>query len=278
MSRIEDYALIGDTHSAALVGLDGSIDWLCLPRFDSRACFAAILDTERGGRWRLAPDGPSQATRAYRRDSLVLETTFSTRDGEVVITDCLPFEEGSQPGNPREIHTEDLVVRIVTGVSGTVRMEMDYSPRFDYGYVMPWFRVGGHGIHAIGGPDALYLQAQVPLRLNRSNVTAAFEVGAGESVAFVAGYHWSYRDPRDVAPEGCFELVRSTDEFWKRWAAQFDYSGRWRDEIMRSLLTLKALTYSPTGGIVAAPTTSLPEAIGGPRNWDYRYCWLRDAT
>jgi GH15 family glucan-1,4-alpha-glucosidase len=278
VSRIEDYALIGDTHSAALVGLDGSIDWLCLPRFDSRSCFAAILDSEHGGRWRIAPEKPSESRRAYRRDSLVLETTFSTEDGEVVLTDCLPFEEGSHPDNPREIHTDDVVLRIVTGASGTVRMKMDYSPRFDYGYVMPWFRVGERAIHAIGGPDALVLRGQVPLQLQGDNVTASFDLGHGDAVAFVAGYHWSYREPRDIGPEDCPRLVQYTDEFWKRWANRCTYQGRWRDEIVRSLLTLKALTYSPTGGIVAAPTTSLPEAIGGPRNWDYRYCWLRDAT
>ena len=261
------------------MSLDGSIDWLCLPRFDSPACFAALLDEHEGGRWRIAPQSEDvSTTRSYRPDSLVLETFFDSPEGRVKLTDCLPFERGTRPDSPREIHTQDVIVRMVEGLSGSVRMTMDYSPRFDYGHIVPWFTREDDAIEAVGGPDALRLAADVPLALEPGGVTADFVVTEGESVRFIARYHPSHVHGMHVSTETCHELVDRTDEFWRSWANMCNYTGEYREEVLRSLLTLKALTYSPTGGIVAAATTSLPEAIGGVRNWDYRYCWLRDAT
>jgi GH15 family glucan-1,4-alpha-glucosidase len=279
MARIEDYALLGDTHSAGLVSLDGSIDWLCLPRFDSGAIFAAVLDEDRGGRWRIAPAGEFSSRRHYRKHTLVLETVFETATGAAAVIDCLPIEEHSDPRMPRQVFPYEVVVRIVQGLKGRVAISMLYEPRFDYGYVTPWLRHQDGGIESIGGPDALMLRAQTPLHIDEHSVTAAFEVGHGDSVAFIAAYRPSHIIPETpLAPEDCDLLVEVTTEYWRRWAARCSYDGPWREEIIRSLLTLKALTYSPTGGVVAAPTTSLPEALGGVRNWDYRYCWLRDAT
>ncbi len=279
MSLIEDHALIGDTHSAGLVALDGSIDWLCLPRFDSPSCFAALLDDERGGRWRIAPGGEVGAvSRTYREDSMVLETTFSTASGSIVVTDLLAIEERSDPHTPRSVYPAEVVVRSVRGLSGTVDVAMLFQPRFDYGSVTPWFRRIDGAVQAIGGPDALDLLSPVPVEVDRDGVRAHFRVAAGDTLSFVAAYHRSHLrlDPGELAPPE--DLIRHTDDFWKRWAQRCSYEGAYRDQLIRSLLTLKALTYSPTGGIVAAATTSLPEALGGPRNWDYRYCWLRDAT
>lgn len=258
---------------------NGSIDWLCLPRFDSPSCFGALLDEHEGGRWRIAPqwDAPS-ITRSYRPNSLVLETVFESPDGTVRLTDCLPFERGSRPDSPREIHTQDVIVRVVDGLSGNVPMAMDFSPRFDYGHILPWFTRQGDAIEAVGGPDALRLAADTPLTLKPGEVTADFFVNKGQSVGFIARYHPSHVQAKHVDTDTCGELIDRTDNFWRGWTQMCDYDGEYRDEVLRSLLTLKALTYSPTGGIVAAATTSLPEAIGGVRNWDYRYCWLRDAT
>ncbi|MDQ3766602.1 MAG: glycoside hydrolase family 15 protein [Actinomycetota bacterium] len=257
----------------------GSIDWLCLPRFDSPSCFSALLDEHEGGRWRIAPGSDDvSVTRSYRPDSLVLETVFDSPQGRVRLTDCLPFERGSRPDSPREIHTQDVIVRIVDGLSGSVRMTMDYSPRFDYGHILPWFIRQGVAIEAVGGPDALRLVADVPLALESGGATADFVVKEGESLGFIARYHPSHVHGKHMGTETCRELVDRTDKFWRGWANMCHYTGEYRAEVLRSLLTLKALTYSPTGGIVAAATTSLPEAIGGVRNWDYRYCWLRDAT
>jgi GH15 family glucan-1,4-alpha-glucosidase len=279
MARIEDYALLGDTHSAGLVSLDGSIDWLCLPRFDSGAIFAALLDEDRGGRWRIAPEGEFSSRRHYRNHTLVLETVFETPTGTAAVVDCLPIEEHSDPRLPRQVFPHEVVVRIVRGLERSVGLSMLYEPRFDYGYVAPWLRYQADGIESIGGPDAFMLRAQVPLHIDEHSVTAAFEVGHGDSVAFIAAYRPSHIIPETpVAPEDSDHLVEVTTDYWQRWAARCSYDGPWREEIIRSLLTLKALTYSPTGGIVAAPTTSLPESLGGVRNWDYRYCWLRDAT
>ena len=279
LSRIEDYALIGDTHSAALVSRDGSIDWLCLPRFDSPSCFGALLDEHEGGRWRIAPESDGVSViRSYRPDSLVLETIFESADGAVRLTDCLPFERGSRPDSPRGIHTQDVIVRVVDGLSGSVPMTMDFTPRFDYGHIVPWFTRHGDAIEAVGGPDALSLAADAPLDLKPGAVTADFVVNQGNCFAFIARYHSSHMRAEHMDTENCHELIERTDEFWREWTHMCRYTGAYRDEVLRSLLTLKALTYSPTGGIVAAPTTSLPEAIGGARNWDYRYCWLRDAT
>lgn len=279
-SRIEDYALIGDTHSAGLVSREGSIDWLCLPRFDSPSLFGALLDPEKGGHWRISPQAEIVSiSRRYIPDTVVLETTFETWDGTVTVTDCLAFEEGSSPHEPESVYTKDVVARIVEGRSGSVPMVMEYAPRFDYGNIAPWFRRRGDVIEAVGGPDALDLHSEVPLVIEHQHARAGFDVLAGESVSFLAAYHESHLH-RDVvlSPKQCYRFIEETVAFWRRWADRCTYRGRWRDEVLRSLLTLKALTYSPTGGIVAAATTSLPEKIGGVRNWDYRYCWLRDAT
>ena len=277
---IEDYGFIGDTHSAALVSRDGSMDWLCLPRFDSSACFAAILDPEIGGHWKISPASSDYTTdRSYRTDSMVLETTFHTSTGSATLIDCLPLEEGHVAADPRTLKPRDVVVRVIHGGSGSVSMTMEYVPRFDYGEIVPWMRASEEGIEAIGGPDALNLQGSVLLQVDGPTVASSFEVQEGQSIYFAARYHPSHLHsrPLDLARD-CERFIERTDNFWRRWAARCTYRGRWRDEVVRSLLVLKALTYSPTGGIVAAPTTSLPEDLGGVRNWDYRYCWLRDAT
>ena len=258
---------------------DGSIDWLCLPRFDSPSCFGALLDEHEGGKWRIAPESDAVSiTRAYRPNSLVLETLFESPDGIVRLTDCLPFEKGSRPDAPREIHTQDVIVRVVDGLSGSVPMTMDFMPRFDYGHIVPWYTRHGDAIEAVGGPDALRLAADAPLDLEPGAATSGFVVDRGNCFRFLARYHSSHMRAEHMDIECCHELIERTDNFWREWTHMCRDAGPYRDEVLRSLLTLKALTYSPTGGIVAAPTTSLPEAIGGVRNWDYRYCWLRDAT
>ncbi len=265
-ARIEDYALIGDTHSAALVGRDGSIDWLCLPRFDSGACFAALLGNKSHGRWLIAPrEGAGRSSRQYRTDTLVLETTFETDTGVVRVIDFMP---------PRQ--AEPDVIRIVEGVSGDVHMEMELIVRFDYGSIVPWVRqVDGH-LGAIAGPDALAFWSDVPTFGKDLTTRAEFTVRAGERVCFVLMWHPSHETAPSPLNPG--EALEDTTNWWREWVANGSYEGRWRDQVVRSLITLKALTYAPTGGLVAAPTTSLPEKIGGVRNWDYRYCWLRDAT
>jgi GH15 family glucan-1,4-alpha-glucosidase len=279
VARIEDYALIGDTHSAGLVSVDGSIDWLCLPRFDSGSVFAALLDERIGGRWRIAPREDFSTSRAYRKHSMVLETKFDSRSGSAVLIDCLPLEERSDPEIPRQVFPHEVIVRIVRGLSGRITLTMLYEPRFDYGYVVPWMRREGDAVEAIGGPDALVLRADVPLDIDGASATASFEVTAGMSVAFVAAYRPSYsRLETPIGTDRCEHLVEVTNRYWREWTERCVYEGPWREQLVRSLLTLKALTYSPTGGIVAAATTSLPESLGGVRNWDYRYCWLRDAT
>jgi GH15 family glucan-1,4-alpha-glucosidase len=266
MQRIEDYALIGDMETAALVGRDGSIDWLCLPRFDSGACFAALLGTKDHGRWIISPVAdPLDIRRRYRPSSLVLETEFTTAAGVVRLVDCMP---------PRD-HAPDLI-RIVEGVRGSVPMRMELVIRFDYGSIVPWVQRQDHGLRAIGGPDAVSLRSTVPLRGVDLTTTAEFTVQPGEPVPFVFTWHPSHLDP--PAPPDPVAAVSGTDAWWRRWCDQFASEGPWRDQVLRSAITLKALTYAPTGGIVAAATASLPERIGGVRNWDYRYCWLRDAT
>ena len=263
---IEDYALIGDLQTAALVGRDGSVDWLCLPRFDSPACFAALLHDDTAGHWRLAPACGGPAThRRYRGDSLVLESEWQTPDGTVRVVDCMP---------PRGEAAD--VVRVVEGVSGRVPMTTRLRLRFDYGHIAPWLRHDGHDLAAIAGPDAAWLHAEVPLHSADGTTAAEFTVSAGESVAFVLTYRPSHEPP--PAPVDARRALRDTERYWAQWIARCDYEGRWAEPVRRSLVLLKALTYAPTGGIVAAATTSLPEQPGGPRNWDYRYCWLRDAT
>jgi GH15 family glucan-1,4-alpha-glucosidase len=264
--RIEDYGLVGDTQTAALVGRDGSIDWLCLPRFDSSACFAALLGGPEYGRWLLAPaEQPRAVTRRYIGDSLVLETTFETAGGTVRLVDCMP-PRGAEP---------DLV-RVVEGVSGEVRMRMDLVIRFDYGSIVPWVRTIDGVLQAVGGPDALTLHTPVRMHGEDLCTRAEFVVRPGERVPFLLAWHPSYRIGRD--PIGALAAPTETQQWWNDWGRRCTYAGPWRDQVVRSLITLKALTFGPTGGIVAAATTSLPEQPGGVRNWDYRFCWLRDAT
>ncbi len=263
---IEDYALIGDTHTAALVSRDGSIDWLCLPRFDSGACFAALVGGEDNGSWRIAPREPvTSSRRAYRTDSLVVETVHETASGRVRVVD------GMLPGSetPR-------VVRLVTGEAGVVKMRSDIKLRFDYGRIVPWVRSSSSAVVAIAGPDGAALYADVPLRGEDMATVAEFEVSAGQRVGFELAYFPSYE--AQPGPSDVLSALRRTDVYWREWARTCRYEGPWRDAVVRSLLTLKALTAAKTGAVMAAPTTSLPEQLGGVRNWDYRYCWLRDAT
>jgi GH15 family glucan-1,4-alpha-glucosidase len=265
--RIEDYALISDTQSAALVGTDGSIDWLCLPRFDSGACFAALLGTPDHGRWLLAPEGEVRQTRRrYRGDTLVLETEFHTDSGVARVVDAMPVRT----------QWPDLV-RVVEGVQGQVRMRMELVIRFDYGSIVPWVRsVADDVLLAVGGPDALELRTPVKTRGEGMTTVATFDIQAGDRVPFLLTWHPSHTHaPHSRDP---LRELLETERHWQRWADRCTYKGPWRDAVVRSLITLKGLTYAPTGGVVAAPTTSLPEKIGGVRNWDYRFCWVRDAT
>ena len=263
---IEDYGIIGDLHTVALVGRDGSIDWLCLPRFDSGACFAKLLGTDDHGSWRLAPKGTARAThRHYQGDTLVLESEFVTDEGTVRIIDCMPI---------RQQHPE--VVRLVEGVRGTVTMEMLLTVRFGYGQVVPWMRRTDGTLTALAGPDALSLWTTVPTMGSDLSTVAEFTVSEGQSVPFSLSWYPATDEP--PRPVDAHYAIEDTRQWWEEWVSQCTYTGDYRDAVVRSLITLKALTYEPTGGIVAAPTTSLPEALGGGRNWDYRYCWLRDAT
>ncbi len=270
---IEDYALLGDMHSAALIGRDGSADWLCVPRFDSPACFAALLGDEHNGNWLLAPTASrvagsrrSEASRCYQGDTLILETQWRTISGTVRVIDFMPPQSGEAP----------VLVRIVEGVEGAVEMECVFRVRFGYGKVLPWVRRIDHSIEAVAGPDSAWLRT--PVRLVGHNMAheASFTVRAGDRVPFVLSWTPSHLGAPPVIDAE--QALADTRSFWTGWAAQCTYHGEYRDAVVRSLITLKALTYAPTGGIVAAPTTSLPEDIGGVRNWDYRYCWLRDAT
>src|ERR671924_450247 len=263
---IEDYALIGDTHTAGLVSRAGSIDWLCLPRFDSPACFAALLGDEGNGRWLLAPAGPiREVRRRYQGDTLVLETEHHTDDGVVRVVDCMP---------PRQQDPD--VARVVEGVRGRVPMRMELIIRFDYGSVVPWVRRVEGALHAIAGPDSVWLRTPVAVHGENLTTVAEFTITEGERLPFMLTWHASHRRaPRRIDP---IRAVDDSEAWWGEWASRISYEGGWQDAVIRSLLTLKALTYAPTGGIVAAPTTSMPEKLGGVRNWDYRYCWLRDAT
>jgi GH15 family glucan-1,4-alpha-glucosidase len=266
-SRIEDYALVGDCHTAALVGRDGSIDWLCWPRFDSEACFAALLGKPEHGRWLIAPQArPARVSRRYRDRTLILETDFETAHGAVTVIDFMPVREST-------CH----LVRIVLGRRGRVPMRMEFVLRFNYGASVPWVsRLPDGALRAIAGPDMVVLRTSAPLKGEGLTTVSRFTIGAGETIPFVLSYGSSYspiEPPGDVT-----EMLERTESFWQKWADRCSYSGEWSDAVTRSLITLKALTYAPTGGIVAAPTTSLPERLGGVRNWDYRICWLRDAT
>ncbi len=264
--RIEDYAMIGDTRSAALVGKDGSIDWLCLPRFDAAACFAALLGDRSNGRWKLAPSGGVRSVRRrYLPGTLVLETEVTAAEGVVRITDCMPVSTASPD-----------VVRVVEGVTGSVQMELDLVVRFDYGTTIPWVRNHDGILSMVAGPDALELCTPVELHGEGLSTSATFRVEPGERVPFVLTWHSSAEKAPSVADP--LDAIDSTVAWWRAWSDKCASGGRWEDELTSSLTVLKGLTYSPTGGIIAAPTTSLPEVIGGVRNWDYRYCWLRDAT
>ncbi len=264
--RIEDYGLIGDLETAALVGRDGSIDWLCVPRFDSGACFAALLGTPEHGRWLLAPAEDVRTTsRRYRDNTLILETEFHTDGGAVTVIDCMP---------PRI--REPTLVRMVVGKRGQVRMRLHFVLRFDYGSIIPWVRRTDTGIRAVGGPDGIVLDTPVELHGENLSTVAEFTVTEGQQLPFTLMWHPSNQPrPREIDAAG---VIEKTEAWWREWAGRCTYEGPWRAAVMRSLITLKALIYAPTGGIVAAPTTSLPEKLGGVRNWDYRYCWLRDAT
>ena len=265
-ARIEDYAFLSDTQTAALVSRDGCVDWLCFPRFDSGACFASLLGTRDNGHWRFfTKEKVTKTTRRYRGETLILETTIETKSGAIRLIDFMP-PRGTNP---------DLI-RIVEGVRGTVAMEMELIIRFDYGSIIPWVRKRDHGLEAVAGPDALILRTPVPTFGRDLTTVAEFEVRRGERVPFVLTWYLSHQSPpKKVRP---MTALAQTERYWTRWARQFRPKGKHRETVMRSLLTLKGLTYAPSGGIVAAATTSLPEQIGGVRNWDYRFCWLRDAT
>ncbi len=264
--RIEDYALIGDCETAALVGRNGSIDWLCWPAFDSDACFAAILGTRKNGRWLIAPSGDvTRISRRYLGDTLILETRFETKSGTVALVDFMP---------PRGKASD--VVRLVRGIKGTVKMRMELVIRFGFGVDIPWVRRIDHSLMAIAGQDMTVLRTPVETRGEDLTTVSDFEVSAGETVPFVLTYSPSHLPP--PAPIDPEIALQETETFWRDWCSHCTRDGEYRDLIMRSLITLKALTFAPTGGIVAAPTTSLPEKLGGTRNWDYRFCWLRDAT
>ncbi|WP_354051954.1 glycoside hydrolase family 15 protein [Bradyrhizobium sp. LB12.1] len=264
--RIEDYALIGDCETAALVGRNGSIDWLCWPAFDSDACFAAILGTHKNGRWLIAPDEDVTATsRRYLGDTLILETRFEAKSGTVALIDFMP---------PRGKASD--IVRLVRGVSGTVKMRMELVIRFGFGVDIPWVRRIDHSLLAVAGQDMTVLHTPAKTRGEDMTTVSDFEVKADETVPFVLTYGPSHLEP--PAPINPEVALQETEKFWQDWCRKCTSDGDYHDLIMRSLITLKALTFDPTGGIVAAPTTSLPEKLGGSRNWDYRFCWLRDAT
>jgi GH15 family glucan-1,4-alpha-glucosidase len=263
---IEDYAVIGNCETAALVGRDGSIDWLCLPRFDSAACFAALLGGEGNGRWKIAPAGPAQVTRRYRDGTLILETTFETATGAVLLIDCMTRAEGGCN-----------LLRRVRGLRGTVAMQGALTVRFDYGISVPWVtRIADGRIQFVAGPDRLLLQSSTKIENNGMRSEGDFAVKAGEEFDLSLGWSRSYQAlPAKLDIGG---IIEREDRGWRAWSSQFPGIGEWSDIVLRSLITLKALTHFETGGIVAAVTTSLPEQIGGARNWDYRFCWLRDAT
>ncbi len=265
-ARIEDYAFLSDTQSGALVSRDGSVDWLCLPRFDSGACFAALLGEKENGCWRFTPQGKTKkCSRRYQGDTLILETEVQTADGTVRFIDFMP-PRGTNPD----------IIRIIEGVEGKVTLRMELIIRFDYGSVVPWVRRRHGGLEAIAGPDALILRTPVETHGEDLKTVAEFKVTKGDRIPFVLTWYPSHESP--PKPVRAESALSDTKSYWREWSRRFEHTGPWQDAVMRSLLTLKGLTYAPTGGIVAAATTSLPEQIGGVRNWDYRFCWLRDAT
>jgi GH15 family glucan-1,4-alpha-glucosidase len=269
---IEDYGFIGNMLSCALVGRDGSIDWLCLPRFDSDACFAALLGSAENGRWQIAPKEKVQRTkRRYLPGTAILETTFETEDGAASVTDFLPLCPSGE--------TVELI-RLVQGITGRITMTMEFTLRFGYGRTVPWVRRRDYGLRAVSGPDTLDLVTPVALRGENMKTFAEFAVAAGQSVPFTLAYHPSNASPRFIDDRQV--LLESTAAWWREWSERCtmpeSMPANWKHAVTRSLITLKAMTFEPTGGLVAAPTTSLPEQIGGARNWDYRFCWIRDAT
>ena len=263
---IENYALIGDCHTAALVGSDGSIDWLCFPRFDSGACFAALLGGPEHGRWLLAPKAQvSRVQRSYRPGTLILDTEFHTADGAIRVTDFMPLSD----------HRWD-VVRMVEGLSGQVLVRMELIVRFDYGAIMPWVRRSGDALLLTAGPDTLELTATVPIEPENMKSVAEFTLCAGDRQSFAINYRPSHAQL--LPGVDAQAVLAESEKQWRKWSDFCNDQGPWHESVLRSLITLKALTYKPTGGMVAAPTTSLPEQLGGVRNWDYRFCWLRDST
>jgi GH15 family glucan-1,4-alpha-glucosidase len=265
--RIEDYAIIGDLEAAALVGNDGSIDWLCMPRFDSPACFAALLGDEGNGFWRIAPDEVTSVRRWYWEDSLVLETAFACPTGTVSIIDCMPIRAGDR---------RTRVMRLVRGKSGRVPMKLELGIRFDYGHSIPWIKHDSQGLTALSGANALRLETPIRLTGRDFRTHADFEVSAGDEIPFLLTYHSSIETPEQT--QDIADLPAATAAWWRKWIERYPDQGPYREAVVRSLITLKSLTHLPTGGIIAAPTMALPERIGGERNWDYRFCWLRDAT
>jgi len=265
--KLEDYGFIGNMRTCAIVGRNGSFDWLCLPRFDSNACMASLLGEKKNGCWRIAPSEAAgkMGRQHYRQDTMILETEFETSTGKVRVIDCMP---------PNATFRD--IVRIVEGVSGEVAMEMQLTVRFDYGLTVPWVWRDGEGINLVAGPDALNLRTDVETHGRDLSTVAEFTVKAGERESFVLSWHPSHEPPPEAIDAE--RALAHTELFWREWCSRCTYEGEWREAVVRSLLTLKALTYDRTGGMVAAATTSLPEQIGGVRNWDYRYCWLRDAT
>jgi GH15 family glucan-1,4-alpha-glucosidase len=266
MARIEDYALIGDCETAALVGLDGSIDWLCLPRFDSDSCFARLVGSEDNGYWRLAPVESCSVDRRYRPGTLILETTFATDEGRVRVTDFMPPKSDNSG-----------IIRIVEGLEGKVAMSSEMAARFDYGLTVPWAsRLDDGALSLVAGASILVLHTDVPIRGKEMKTVGSFAVSRGERQAFELTHGVSYQDA--VRRGDPLSLLEHTERFWRDWSGRCTTAGPYSDQVLRSLITLKALTFRPSGGIVAAATTSLPEQIGGRRNWDYRFCWVRDAT
>src|SRR5436853_21605 len=264
--KIEDYAFLSDTQTGALVGRDGSVDWLCFPRFDSGACFAALLGDGKNGRWAFTPKEEIAATRRrYSDGTLILETEIETASGAIRLIDFMP-PRGENPD----------IVRIIEGIRGEVALTMELIIRFDYGRIVPWVRKRDGALEAIAGPNGLILRTPIKTQGKDLTTVAEFTVAKGDRIPFVLTWFASHKEPpRKINPE---HALHDTEVFWGDWAKQFQSEGKWRDAIVRSLITLKGLTYAPTGGLVAALTTSLPEQIGGVRNWDYRHCWLRDAT
>lgn len=273
--KIESYGMIGNLRTIALVSKKGSIDWLCMPRFDSPACFASLLGTSEHGQWSISPVGRHRSTRRYRRDTLILETEFESQEGKCVVIDFMATELKEEP----------VLIRIVKGISGKMRLKCELTLRFDYGSITPVFlEFPGRVFGVVAGADAVRVKFPIPVsfqeskEVEKASLFGDFEVNAGDELPFVMVWHPSYESPPVPENVDAQRELERTEAFWTGWISHCTYKGKYADTVRRSLITLKALTYEPTGGIVAAPTTSLPETLGGIRNWDYRYCWLRDAT